>query len=77
MDTTKMTYTELMEYTIKQQASCIDDLKDYNSELLQTIKEYKEYMEIVKVERDASRNLMSAQKELIKALEQKIQDGNL
>lgn len=77
MDTSKMTYVEVMEYTIKQQASCIDDLKDYNSELLQTIKEYKEYMEIVKVERDASRNLMSAQKELIKALEQKIQDGNL
>jgi hypothetical protein len=45
--------------------------------LLKVIEDYKEFLKIAEIERDASRNLIAAQRDLIKALEEKIKNGNL
>lgn len=72
-----MTYLEILEYNVNEQSSLIDELKDHRDELLKVIEDYKEFLKIAEIERDASRNLIAAQKDLIKALEEKIKNGNL
>jgi hypothetical protein len=77
MNLSKMTYLEILEYNVNEQSSLIDELKDHRDELLKVIEDYKEFLKIAEIERDASRNLIAAQKDLIKALEEKIKNGNL
>ena len=72
-----MTYLEILEYNVNEQSSLIDELKDHRDELLKVIEDYKEFLKIAEIERDASRNLIAAQRDLIKALEEKIKNGNL
>ena len=77
MNLSKMTYLEILEYNVNEQSSLIDELKDHRDELLKVIEDYKEFLKIAEIERDASRNLIAAQRDLIKALEEKIKNGNL
>ena len=77
MDLSKMTYVEILEHNNRQKSEIIDALEDYRKELLKTIDFYQQTIEISKTERAAYRNIIATQKDLIKALEEKIKNGNL
>jgi hypothetical protein len=77
MNLSKMSYLEILEYNVKEQSLLIDELKDHRDELLKAIEGYKEFLELAKIERDAARNLIAVQKELIESLKKGIENGSL
>ena len=72
-----MSYLEILEYNVKEQSLLIDELKDHRDELLKAIEDYKEFLKLAKIERDAARNLIAVQKELIESLKKGIENGSL
>jgi hypothetical protein len=77
MNLSKMSYLEILEYNVKEQSLLIDELKDHRDELLKAIEDYKEFLKLAKIERDAARNLIAVQKELIESLKKGIENGSL